>query len=663
MSHQCIVNISNENNPYPITLAGISNLEGKQESVAPSSFEFELGQQIAAGGTLSFTLKRDLPLTAGAKLTWSTGASKNSTLASIVMTFRNDSMGNKAELDVESQLDNLNGKLAYGVSYFYASEEDNIEMSRDYLNSTDLKSSPVYVNYTIVCNSFLTDQAPAPVLSGITNVVMLMLENRGFDHLMGMLYTEDPKVVFPEGSVPPSRNSTVSNPINFDGLANNPEFGNPSGPGENANLVKPVQPGSLSIPEADPGEQWADTNQQVYDITGVPGPHDQPTMQGFLDSYKAQPDVEGSVDPLEILQYYTSDDLPVMSSLAKNYAVSDAWHCSVPSQTSPNRGFSLSGTSNGYVDNYDIPGIPATKLSWAEHSVKFKSNTIFNVMANSGNMDWKIYYEQKYLLGFSLTEELFEQLHPYKGTEHVTSIDQFYADIENDSLPAFSYLEPTWSTDEKKKLWANDYHPPFNVCPGEQNLAKIYKALTKYKHWDSTLFIVTFDEHGGTFDHAAPPSTIAPDAQTDWSHFAFDRLGIRVPTLLISPKIQEGTVFRSPESTPFDHTSFLKTILAWQNIDISGGALGKRAAQAPDFSGVVSSDVVNSEVVPVKPPLCVNEFHNTRINDLQRFALPFIAKNLSGAKPGSKAYNKVLEELLALKTVGELADYAKSFEG
>lgn len=661
MSHQCIVNISNKNNPYPITLAGISELEGKQESVAPSSFEFKLGDQIEAGGTLSFTLKRDLILTAGAKLTWSTGASKNSSLANIIMTFRNDSLSNKAELEVTPQLGSLNALLAYGVSYFYASEEDNIEMSRDYLNTTDLKSSPVYVNYTIVCNSFLTDQAPAPVLSGITNVVMLMLENRGFDHLMGMLYSEDPKAVFPAGSVPPAGNSTVSNPINFDGLANNPNFGNPSGTGSDANPVKPVQSGSLSVPEADPGEQWADTNRQIYDITGVPGPNNKATMQGFLDSYKAQPDVAGKVNPLEILQYYTSEDLPVISSLAKNYAVSDAWHCSVPSQTSPNRGFSLSGTSNGYVDNYDVPGIPSNIISWAKHSVKFKSNTLFNVLANCGNIDWKIYYEQKYLGGVSLTEELFEQLHLYKKTDQVSPIDDFYSDLENDTLPAFSYLEPIWSTSKSQGL-ANDYHPPLNICPGEQNLAKIYNALTKYNKWDSTLFIVTFDEHGGTFDHAVPPTTIAPDSQTDWSDFGFDRLGIRVPTLLISPKIQQGTVFRSPETTPFDHTSFLKTILAWQNIDISGGALGKRAAQAPDFSGVVSSKVVNGETVVLKPPICVPILGNTRLNDLQKFILPFIARKLSGAEADTEAYNKVLEELASKKTVGDQEEYAKSLE-
>ena len=662
MSHQCIVNISNENNPYPLTLAGISKLEGKLESVTPSDFQLKLGHQINAGETLSFTLKRDLVLTAGAQLTWNTGASKNSTLANIVMTFRNDSLGNKADLEVTPQLDNLNALLAYGVSYFHASEEDNIEMSRDYLNTTDLKSSPVYVNYTIVCNSFLTDQAPKPSLSGITNVVMLMLENRGFDHLMGMLYTEDPKVVFPANSKPPTNNSTVPNPINFDGLANNPEFGNPSGPGPNANFVKPVEPGSLSIPEADPGEQWADTNQQVYNITGVPGIDDAPTMQGFLDSYKAQPDVEGKVNPLEILQYYTSDDLPVISSLAKNYAVSDAWHCSVPSQTSPNRGFSLSGTSNGYVDNYNIPGIPPDLPSWLAHSVKFKSNTIFNVMANCGNMDWKIYYEQQYALGMSLTEELFEQLHQYKKTDQLSDMNQFYTDLENDTLPAFSYLEPTWSTSASKGLVANDYHPPFNICPGEHNLAKIYDALTKYEKWDSTLFIVTFDEHGGTFDHVSPPTTIAPDNQTDWSNFRFDRLGIRIPTLLISPRIKQGTVFRSPESTPFDHTSFLKTILAWQNIDISAGALGNRAAQAPNFSGVVASEVVNAEAVVLEPPMCIPPLHNTHINDLQKFMLPFIAKKLSGAEPGTKAYNKVLAELFMIETIGGLEDYAKGFE-
>jgi phospholipase C len=125
----------------------------------------------------------------------------------------------------------------------------------------------------------------------------------------------------------------------------------------------------------------------------------------------------------------------------------------------------------------------------------------------------------------------------------------------------------------------------------------IYQKLTEYAHWNTTLFIVTFDEHGGTPDHVPPPNDARPpDGQTDWSGFGFDRYGFRVPTLLISPRIPSGLVFRSPTDVPFDHTAFLKTLLGWQDIDVSGGVMGARAGLAPDFSGVLVGSPVNATV-------------------------------------------------------------------
>ena len=175
---------------------------------------------------------------------------------------------------------------------------------------------------------------------------------------------------------------------------------------------------------------------------------------------------------------------------------------------------------------------------------------------------------------------------------------------------------------------------------------------------------MTLDEHGGNFDHVVPPATIAPDGMTDWSDFGFDRLGIRVPTLLISPMIQAGTVFRSPDSTPFDHTSFVRTILGWQGIDISGGAMGARAAVAPDFSGVLQTTPVNTTVYPLTPnSVCANiedplkKPGETELNGLQKFLLPMVSQGITGCRPGTDEHQRVLAELQAIKTTGELKDY------
>jgi phospholipase C len=248
---------------------------------------------------------------------------------------------------------------------------------------------------------------------------------------------------------------------------------------------------------------------------------------------------------------------------------------------------------------------------------------------------------------------------------HIQSISQFFDTISNGGdLPSFAYLEPAWNlttNDGIEFANGNDYHPPANLCPGEVMLLKIYNALTKYKNWEETLFIVTFDEHGGNFDHVIPPDTIAPD-EMNVAGFDFKRLGIRVPTLLISPRIKEGMVFRPEDkSRNFDHTSFLKTILGWQGIDISGGVLGARAAVAPDFSGVLSSIPVNKEIPPLAPdPACVSfKDLDAKLSGFQRWLFPSLAYSIVGGKHGSAEHRRVLSELQSLNTVSQLKDYVE----
>jgi phospholipase C len=660
MSHQCLVKIDNSNNPHSLTLVSISDpdhldksADGEFINVQPDYFSIVPGAVIGAHDTISFTISRDRVFTAGALLIWSTGTAENNSLAYIYMMFRNGLLKSEATLNVVPQKENGGaGKLAYGVSYFYGAQGVENPKSRDYLNKPGSDHSPAYIDFSIAYNQ-LVDALPESLpLNGITNVVMLMLENRGFDHLVGALYDEDPKNIYPVGSRPPMQNSSIENPINFDGLHNNPDFSNIPKEGGPAVRINPVF-GTLNVPEFDPGEPWADVNQQVFNTVEPPLPGATPNMQGFLANYQTQKDVTSEMAS-QIMQYYTPYSLPVMNALAKNYGVSDAWHCSVPSQTSPNRAFSLCGTSCGYVDNYDVAGVHPL------HSVIFESSTLFNVLSNCGKEDdWKMYYRDD-LLGITLTDLLFHELHQYAGTDKVASYKTFEKDVKEGKLPAFSYLEPSWFNSEFLGLEATDYHPPYNVAPGERELAKVYDLLTTYKDWDTTLFIVTFDEHGGTFDHVAPGSTIAPDDMRDWSNFGFDRLGIRIPTLLISPMIEKSTVFRSPNpDIPFDHTSFLKTILGWRGIDITGGVLGARAAIAPDFSGVLSNTAVNTEKVILHPPHGSSEHLHSDLNDLQKFILPALAHTLTGHRRGHTDHTEMLATLRTKKTNPELSEFVR----
>ncbi len=142
------------------------------------------------------------------------------------------------------------------------------------------------------------------------------------------------------------------------------------------------------------------------------------------------------------------------------------------------------------------------------------------------------------------------------------------------TLPSYTFLEPSWGSK------GNSQHPNYDVALGEQFIHDVYYALRNSPLWNETLLIVTYDEHGGCYDHVPPPSgAIPPDASVGEYGFDFTRFGPRVPTVLISPLIPAGTVFRVPDgSMPFDHTSILKTAeLRW-----GVSALTKRDAAAPD---------------------------------------------------------------------------------
>ncbi|MDB5090958.1 MAG: Phospholipase [Mucilaginibacter sp.] len=656
MAHQCKISISNINNQYALTLQSITS-EGSFSNVVPAGTSIQNGAQIPAGETLSFVLTGGIIESAAATMVWLTGAAENNTQAEITMTFANKSillLGNKVDLSVAPASESSSLALpAYGVSYFYASEGNSSPMGRDHINKAGAHS-PVNVNYAVVANNFVAEAPATPFLPGITNVVMLMMENRSLDNLLGQIYaSSNPANVYPAGSAP-----------EYDGLPLT--FSNTDG--DTTLVVSPVPAGEWEVPNPDPGEPWYDVNQQVFNIpptTGnpysIPPAGTTPNMGGFLANYAAQPH---NGDPAQIMQFYTPAHLPVLSTLATSYSVSDAWFCSVPSQTFANRAFSIAGTSNGFVDNYKKYG--TNPLDTIQPSMR----SIFHVLSNCGNDDWGIYWHQHALEPIPITAEIFPQVRDLMieqpGNFH--QLKTFFDTIDNqDTLPAFCYLEPVFYPEVvlgETLVSASDYHPPYNVCPAEQLLAEVYNKLSTYKNWDTTLFIVTFDEHGGTLDHVPPGPTITPDEMTDWSGFTFNRLGVRIPTLLISPRVAAGTVFRSPDpGIPFDHTSFVRTILGWQGIDVCGGVMGARAVQAPDFSGVLANSPVNQAPVSLEPISCTNTDADLPLNDLQKCMLAMLGRHISGAEPGTDEHKLAVDGLASLNTVNELTAYVKKAMG
>lgn len=235
--------------------------------------------------------------------------------------------------------------------------------------------------------------------------------------------------------------------------------------------------------------------------------------------------------------------------------------------------------------------------------------------------------------------------------EHVIgSHDDFFAAAKTGSLPNFVYLEPKWGWGTGVGIHqGTDYHPPTNVGPAEVFLVKVFSALQASKQWGKMLFIVTFDEHGGTYDHVKPAwGAINPDGKIGDQGFRFDLFGARVPTIFASPYIARNTVFRAPPGSqyPFDHTSFIKTLLLWAGVDPNSSTLGlgARMPKAPTFDWVLSKTPVNNLDLDVKAaPYEEGETLNSIFEGVGRAAvrkIMYTSKTVEQAEAEAARYRK-----------------------
>jgi phospholipase C len=409
-------------------------------------------------------------------------------------------------------------------------------------------------------------------LAAVNHVVVLMLENRSFDHMLGYLYAS-------QGNVSPSGQP-------FEGLTGTESC--PDGKGGTVNVyqITPSTPNAYFMPGADPGEGYKATNSQLWGSTTAPAAGTPAPMTGFVTDYAytlgwQTKDPGWSVLPgttaSEIMGCFTPAALPVISALATGYAVCDNWFASVPTETMPNRAFACAGTSMGQVD---------------DNTKKFSAPSIFAALGKAGQT-WAIYgYNER-----PLSADTFTDVATAAGGA-IGLFKDFQAAAAAGTLPAFSFLEPSWPST------GNSQHPNYDVALGEQLIHDVYEALRSGPGWAQTLFVLTYDEHGGCFDHVPPPwGATPPDSATESPYnFGFDRFGVRVPTVLISPLIAPGTVYRAPDgSTPLDHTSILATVEQRWGLH----PLTARDAAAPAFGGVLTlaaprtDDVLAGVTVPV----------------------------------------------------------------
>ncbi|MCV7081017.1 alkaline phosphatase family protein [Mycolicibacterium insubricum] len=425
------------------------------------------------------------------------------------------------------------------------------------------------------------------------NVVVVLFENRSLDNMLGHLYGPDDGKQF-DGVI----GKNLSNPI--------PEWAEH---GANRKQVPYTVATDMDAPNPDSGEEYFHTNTQLFnvldevnrfqnaeDITepwNNPPPGATPTMDGFVTDYISFFTAEMGRQPTydeyaQIMTGYTPEQLPVLNGIARDFGVFDHWFSEVPSQTFMNRSFWTAGTSSGLVVNSPV-------RKWFTDN---DAETIFERLEQHGKT-WKIYVAEPMRVSFHgvihyprLKDKLATQVVPFS---------EFERDAAAGTLPNLALIEPNMISGH------GDYHPAFGralgagvdvtcldppsaLLAGEAFLERIFKAYrtstspTGTNVWNTAL-LIGWDEPGGTYDHV-PPGPVPPpdpDAPVGEMGFAFDRSGYRVPAILVSPWVAQGSVFNDE----YRHTSLIATLRKVWGL---GAAFTQRDRHARAFDDCFTMD-------------------------------------------------------------------------
>jgi phospholipase C len=372
----------------------------------------------------------------------------------------------------------------------------------------------------------------------IRHVIHLILENRSFDQMLGCM-----KAVYPD----------------LDG----------------------IDPSALHSNQDTAGRAFSQASTKIRQMLKWDPHHEVPRVavqlengnSGFVKDFSQQyPDSTAEARQL-IMDYYPLDFLPALHPLARHFTVCDRWFSSLPGPTWPNRFFALTGTSNGRVNMPD-DGTHKSDLSGYFQQTQ---TTLFDRL-NESAVHWKVYFHD-----IPQTTVLNGQREPHNVARYFY-IDQFYEDIRGpeSEFPEYCLIEPDFMGYDQ-----NDGHPPHDIMRSEKLIADVYNAIRSNEAlWQSTLLVVMFDEHGGFYDHVSPPAAVPPDDATP-SEYTFDRLGVRVPAILVSPWTKP-----SVEHTQFDHTSVLKYLTEKWNL----GPLGRRTTAATSIGKALGNTIYKSDL-------------------------------------------------------------------
>ncbi len=336
-------------------------------------------------------------------------------------------------------------------------------------------------------------------LNKIDHIVVLMLENRSFDQMLGYLKLEGGR-------------------DEVDGLT-----------AGLSNRYKEkdyeIHPFTSTIFQNDPCHSAACVALQVSNNNG-----------GFVEDYAARHPTD---DPGNIMGYHNGSTVPVYDHLARNFCICDKWFSPVRGATWPNRLYSIMGRADGSKDNkrvplYNLPSfirhLDAAKVSWRWYAHDIATLRLLDGNYRVGSFGKFFWFDRK--TTFSRT----------------TFLDH----AERGDLASVSWIDPNYfDYHVTGPMESNDDHPPSDVMAGQDLVLKLYNAVINSPAWPRTLLLIVYDEHGGFYDHVHPPDEAVDDNAN------FREYGVRVPAIIVSPWVERGKV----SSTIFDHTSIIKTIL------------------------------------------------------------------------------------------------------
>ncbi|KAJ9102329.1 hypothetical protein QFC21_002729 [Naganishia friedmannii] len=389
--------------------------------------------------------------------------------------------------------------------------------------------------------------APSDWKSAVKNVVILVLENRSFDSVFGDVSYHD------------DVNSLVGkqycNPINI----------------TTGNLGSICATNTLpDISPEDPDHGISGVNMQIFgtwhpEESSVQSGSQKAVMDGFVTQQLNRYHTDNISIGVRPIDYLSAQQVPILTSLAQEYVLFDRWFADVPGPTNPNRAYLTSGTSHGHGRNdvlFNWGGLPQVSIFQA---LSEKNISWINYSNTTNASAAYIAPDDKTSGGFNPDALFYNWTVATKAYEtNIKPLSQFYDNAKDGKLPQMSYLNPECCS-------YDSFHPPSPVSMGEAFVKKVYDALRSSPQWNETLLILTFDEHGGFADHVPPPSNVPAGDKLTYTEkaldganitFAFDRMGIRVPTILISPWVGKGIVEhqRAGQSGEYSASSIIATL-------------------------------------------------------------------------------------------------------